>query len=297
MRISTVPGYLGEAVVLRIINEETVVQGLSQLGLEPQQHSLIDTLMAKPYGMFLAAGPVGSGKTTTIYSCVNQINILEWNVMTIEDPVEYRLKGTNQLQVDYRRGFDFVTGLRAILRQDPDIIVVGEVRDEETAKIAVRAALMGVLVLTTIHGNDAASTVSSLYQYSIPGFLISNAVIGVVAQRLVRRICPHCRQEYRPSPEIYRQLGIDPEKGRQPSLYRGIGCTRCFHTGYSGRTGVFEVMETSDELRELVFRETTKEAIQRLAVEQGMQTLAESGRQKVLRGETTVDEFFRVIFV
>jgi type IV pilus assembly protein PilB len=297
MRISTVPGYLGEGVVIRIINEETVVQGLGQLGLEPQQRSLIDTLLAKPYGMILAAGPVGSGKTTTIYACVNQVNVLEDNVLTIEDPVEYRLKGTNQLQVDYRRGFDFVTGLRAILRQDPDIIMVGEIRDEETAKIAVRAALTGVLVLSTLHGNDAASTVSSLYQYNIPGFLISNAVIGVIAQRLVRKVCPSCRKEYIPGSEVYQQVGVaGDEQGKAP-FYRGLGCPRCFHTGYSGRTGVFEVMEVTDPMKELIFRETTREAILRLAVEQGMQTLKETGRRKVMRGETTVEEFFRVIFV
>jgi type IV pilus assembly protein PilB len=297
MRIATVPGYLGEGVVIRIINEETVVQGLGQLGLEPQQRSVIDTLLARPYGMIMAAGPVGSGKTTTVYACINQVNVLERNVMTIEDPVEYRLKGTNQLQVDYRRGFDFATGLRSILRQDPDTIMVGEVRDEETAKIAVRAALTGVLVLTTLHGNDAPSTISSLYQYDIPGFLISNAVIGVIAQRLVRRICPECRQEYHPGPEVYRQVGVEPEENKEVPLYRGQGCTRCFHTGYSGRAGVFEVMEVTPELKELIFRETTKEAIYRLAIEQGMQPLEESGRRKVLHGETTVEEFFRVIFV
>ena len=169
--------------------------------------------------------------------------------------------------------------------------------DEETAKIAVRAALTGVLVLTTLHGNDAPSTISSLYQYDIPGFLISNAVIGVIAQRLVRRICPECRQEYHPGPEVYRQVGVEPEENKEVPLYRGQGCTRCFHTGYSGRAGVFEVMEVTTELKELIFRETTKEAIYRLAIEQGMQPLEESGRRKVLHGETTVEEFFRVIFV
>jgi len=297
MRIATAPGYVGESVVIRIINEETVVQGLGQLGLEPQQRSILDTLLAKPYGMIMAAGPVGSGKTTTVYACINQVNVLERNVMTIEDPVEYRLKGTNQLQVDYRRGFDFATGLRSILRQDPDTIMVGEIRDEETAKIAVRAALTGVLVLTTLHGNDAPSTISSLYQYDIPGFLISNAVIGVIAQRLVRKICPDCRQEYHPTPEVYRQVALDPEEHKETPFFRGQGCMRCFHTGYSGRTGVFEIMEITQELKELVFRETTKEAIYRLAIEQGMQPLEESGRRKILHGDTTVEEFFRVIFV
>ena len=297
MRIATVPGYLGEAVVIRIINEDTVVQGLRQLGLEAAQRSLMDTLLARPYGMIMAAGPVGSGKTTTVYSCINEVNVLERNVMTIEDPVEYRLKGTNQLQVDYRRGFDFATGLRAILRQDPDTIMVGEIRDEETAKIGIRAALTGVLVLTTLHGNDAPSAVSSLYQYDIPGFLIANAVIGVIAQRLVRKICHECRQEYTPGDEIYRQVGLDPDKQEETPFYRGRGCTHCFHTGYSGRTGVFEVMEVTDEVKDLIFRETTKEAIYRLAVEQGMETLEASGRRKILRGETTAEEFFRVVFV
>jgi type IV pilus assembly protein PilB len=297
MRVATVPGYLGETVVIRIINEETVVQGLGQLGLEPNQRAIIDTLLAKPYGMIMAAGPVGSGKTTTVYSCVNQINVLDRNVMTIEDPVEYRLKGTNQLQVDYRRGFDFATGLRAILRQDPDTIMVGEIRDEETAKIAVRASLTGVLVLTTLHGNDAPSTISSLYQYGIPGFLISNAVIGVIAQRLVRRTCPVCKRDYQPSEEIQRQVGVAVKGDESPAFYRGQGCAKCFHTGYSGRTGVYEVMEITEELKDLIFRETAKEAIYRLAIEQGMQPLEESGRRKILSGETTVEEFFRVIFV
>jgi type II secretory ATPase GspE/PulE/Tfp pilus assembly ATPase PilB-like protein len=218
--------------------------------------------------------------------------------MSIEDPVEYRLKGTNQLQVDYRRGFDFAAGLRAILRQDPDTIMVGEIRDEETAKIAIRASLTGVLVLTTLHGNDAPSTISSLYQYNIPGFLISNAVIGVLAQRLVRRICPACKQEFHPGPEILQQVGIAAKSEEEPpAFFRGQGCAKCFHTGYAGRTGVFEVMEVTEEIKDLIFRETAKEAIQKLAVEQGMQSLAASGRRKILSGETTVEEFFRVIFV
>jgi len=296
MRISTVPGYLGESAVIRIITERTVVTGLSQLGLDPAQRSRLDTLLSRPYGMILAAGPVGSGKTTTMYACLNQVNILSRNVMTIEDPVEYRLKGTNQLQVDYRRGFDFAAGLRAILRQDPDTIMVGEIRDNETARTAVRAAMTGILVLSTVHGNDAPSTASSLYQYDTPSFLISNALVGVIAQRLVRRICPHCRTAYSPGPQIYKQLGLDPDQHKDVPLYRGRGCAHCLHTGYSGRTGVYEVMEVVDELKDLIARETTKEAIYRAAVELGMQPLKQSGINKVLAGETTVDEFFRVIF-
>lgn len=296
MRVSTVPGYLGESVVIRIISEDTVVTGLAQLGLEPAQRALVDSLLAKPYGMLLAAGPVGSGKTTTMYACLNQINILSRNVMTIEDPVEYRLKGTNQLQVDYRRGFDFAAGLRAILRQDPDTIMIGEIRDNETARIAVRAALTGVLVFSTLHGNDAATTVNSLYQYEIPSFLISNALLGVIAQRLVRKVCPDCRIEYQPGDQVYRQLGLDPDQYHGTPFYRGRGCAKCFHTGYSGRTGVYEVMQVNDEVRELVNHETTKEAIYRTAVELGMQPLRTSGINKILSGETTVDEFFRVIF-
>jgi len=297
MRVATIPTALGEKMTIRLLSESQVLTGLNQLGLEPEQLKLLNKLIHKPYGMILAVGPVGSGKTTTLYSSLNRVNILTSNVMTIEDPVEYRLRGTNQVQVDHKINLGFAEGLRAILRQDPNIIMVGEIRDADTAKIAVRAALTGTLVFSTMHSNEASAAVSTLYNYGIPGFLVATALIGVIAQRLLRKICPECKEEYKPDKELLKQMAVresDPDSVR---FYRGKRCPHCFQTGYIGRTGIFEIMYVDEVLQDLIFRQTTKEVIRQVALDMGMQTLKESAYHKVKEGITTAEEYFRVVFV
>ena len=292
LRVATVPTSLGERMVIRILDTESVLTGMDLLGLDAGQVEAMERLTDRPYGLVLVAGPVGSGKTTTLYSCLHRINIPTKNVMTIEDPVEYRLPGVNQLQVDNRTEFTFAAGLRALMRQDPDIIMVGEIRDDETAHIATRASLTGVLVFSSIHANEATATVGNLYNYQIPGFLISSALQGVVAQRLVRKICPYCKSAYKPDDAIRRDLGIADDGAM---FYRGRGCNACFQTGFHGRTGIFEVVEIGEELRDLIFRQTTKEVIRQVAVDLGMQTLKQSAINRVLDGTTTVEEMYRVV--
>lgn len=295
LRLATAPTVLGEKLVVRILNEKNVLKGIAQLGMEAHQIDLIEQLIAKPYGMILTTGPVGSGKTTTLYTLLNEVNILTKNVMTIEDPVEYQCRGVNQLQTDSAAGFGFVQGLRAILRQDPNIIMVGEIRDEETAMTAVKAAMTGVLVLSTLHTNDAPGAVSSLVGLNVPRFLISSALIGVVGQRLVRRICKHCKEEFQPPPSVLEQLSVPEDKQGKP-FYRGAGCDQCFNTGYRGRTGVFETMGVTEELKEAILHGESHSELRRFALKNGMQTLAHSTLNKVLDGTTTAEEYLRVIF-
>lgn len=298
MRVATVPTNVGERIVIRVLGEAAVLTDLSKLGLEPKQLEVVKRFLAKPYGMVLTVGPVGSGKTTTLYSCLNLLNVPTRNLMTIEDPVEYRMKSINQLQVNYAVGFDFAAGLRALLRQDPDVIMVGEIRDEETARIGTRAAMTGVLFLATIHANDAPSTITALYQQGIPGFLVSQALLGVVAQRLLRKNCPHCRRKLIPDAQLLKQMGITPPRGKKKlTFYKGKGCEKCFYTGYLGRTGIFEIMEMNDELKALTFQQTTKEVMATVAKDLGMQTLKESALNKVKEGTTSIEEFFRVVMV
>ena len=297
VRVATVPTTLGEKAAIRIMTTRATFSDLELLGLEPKQMELVSKFIARPYGMILSAGPVGSGKTTTLYSCLTKINRRSDNVMTIEDPVENRILGTNQIQVNTRVDFSFAEGLRAMLRQDPDTIMVGEIRDNETAKIAVWAALTGVLVLSSIHANDAPSTVTTLLNFDIPGFLIANSLVGILAQRLVRKICPHCKEEYSPDDVLLKQMGADVKKYKNATFYRGKGCSECFHTGYSGRTGIFEIMETNEEIKDLIFRQTTREVIRQVAMDTGMQTLKQSALNKVVEGVTTVEEYFRVVYV
>jgi len=297
MRVATVPTTMGEKVAIRIMTTRATFNELEDLGLEEDQMELVGKFINRPYGMILATGPVGSGKTTTLYSALMNINERSDNVMTIEDPVEYRIAGTNQVQVNSRVDFSFAEGLRAMLRQDPDTIMVGEIRDNETAKIAVWAALTGVLVLSTIHSNDAPSTITTLFNFDIPGFLISNSLIGIVSQRLVRKICPECRETYKPDVDLLKQMGVDPKKYKDVNFTRGKGCPECFHTGYSGRTGVFEVMDCNEEIKDLIFRQTTREVIRQVARDTGMKTLKESALEKVVAGKTTVEEYFRVVYV
>jgi len=297
MRMATVPTELGEKVVLRLMDEARVITGLDRLGLEPKQREEVEEFLRKPYGMLLVVGPVGSGKTTSLYSCMTQLNSSGKNLMSVEDPVEYRLPGANQLQVFRRIGFDFAAGLRAILRQDPDVIMVGEIRDDETARTAVRAALTGVFVMSSVHAQDAAATIAALFHFGVPGFLASSALVGVIAQRLVRKVCPECRIDYKPDAALLRQLGLPATgKGRPRAFYRGEGCEHCFHTGYYGRTGIFEVLPMSEEVKDLIYRETTKEVLGQTARDLGMQSLRQSALNRLLDGTTSVEEYFRVIW-
>jgi type IV pilus assembly protein PilB len=295
LRLATAPTVLGEKIAIRLLSETNVLTGIAQLGMEPHQIELLEVLMTRPHGTILATGPVGAGKTTTLYALLNEVNIFSKNVMTIEDPVEYELRGVNQMQVDNASNFGFVEGLRAILRQDPNIIMVGEIRDEETARTAVKAALTGVLVLSTLHTNSAPGAVTALSGLNVPRFLISSALVGVVAQRLVRKICERCKTSYQPSKEVLQQLGV-PLQEYERLFHKGTGCEHCFHTGYSGRTGVYEVLSVTEELREAIFRGDSYADLLRVAIKGGMQSLAQSALNRVLDGTTTAEEFLRVIF-
>jgi type IV pilus assembly protein PilB len=295
LRVATIPTTLGEKIVVRIHEALTEAIGLTKLGLEPHQIDQLAALTERPYGAVLVGGPVGAGKTTTLYNCMQRVNLPTRNLMTIEDPIEYRLAGVNQVQVENRISLTFSEGLKAILRQDPDVLMIGEIRDDETAQIGIRAALTGVLVFSTIHASDAASTIGSLYNFGIAGYLLSASLQGVISQRLVRKVCPYCTSDFPADQTVIRALDLDPEDHQGLILKRGQGCPACFQTGYLGRTGIFEVMSIGEELRELVLRQTPKEVLRQVAVDLGMQTLKRSAVNKVLEGTTTVEELHRVV--
>jgi type II secretory ATPase GspE/PulE/Tfp pilus assembly ATPase PilB-like protein len=293
MRIGTLPTKLGERLVIRLLDERQVIRGLKQLGFESEDLALVEEFIETPYGMILVTGPVGSGKTTTLYSALNEINILTKNILTIEDPVEYQLPGISQVEVDPKIGLTFAAGLRSILRQDPNTLMVGEIRDPETASVAARAALTGQQLFSTLHTQDAPGAATTLAYLGVQPFWIASALIGVIAQRLVRKICLYCKEPYEPNPRHTSILGLDKDKHLQ--FFHGTGCERCFHTGYSGRVGVFEVMKVSDFLKDMIAKGIPEAELKREAVKQGMNTLRRSGVKKVLRGETTVEEILRVI--
>ena len=295
LRIATCPTLAGEKVVVRLHEVLTEAHEFEALGLPESQADTLSRLVAQPYGAILVAGPVGAGKTTTLYSCLDRLNLNSRNVMTIEDPVEYRISGVNQIQVDNRGDVGFAEGLRGILRQDPDVLMIGEIRDDETARIGIRAALTGVLVLSSLHASDAAATISNLYNFQIPGYLLSTSLLGIVSQRLMRKICPYCRESLEGDEATAVALGLDPDQHGDLIIARGRGCPACFHTGYLGRIGVFEILEIDDAMRELIFRQGSKEEIRRLAKEHGMRTLHQSAADKVLQRLTTVEEVHRVV--
>ncbi|AGA69899.1 type II secretory pathway, ATPase PulE/Tfp pilus assembly pathway, ATPase PilB [Desulfitobacterium dichloroeliminans LMG P-21439] len=295
LRVSTAPTMYGEKVVLRILDKSSVILEKSALGIHGDDLESFDELIAKPYGIVLVTGPTGSGKTTTLYTALNQLNTPEKNIITLEDPVEYNFKGVNQIQVNPKAGLTFARGLRSILRQDPDIIMVGEMRDNETAEIAVRSALTGHLVLSTIHTNDAPSAVTRLVDMDIEPFLISASVVGIISQRLVRKICPNCSQEYPAEPKDYALLGRSQD---EPLLLkRGGGCTYCHESGYKGRTAIFEIMPISRGHRNLIDKGATADELRAYAVEQGMTTLKMSAVDLVISGVTTIEELLRVTYV
>ena len=297
LRVSTLPTVFGEKVVMRILDQSSTRLGLNKLGFATAMMQIWEDLASKPYGMILVSGPTGSGKTTTLYSTLHKINTTDKNILTVEDPVEYQLARVNQVQVNPKAGLTFASGLRSFLRQDPDIIMVGEIRDRDTAEIAIQASLTGHLVLSTIHTNDAPSATTRLIDMGIEPFLISSSLIGVLAQRLARTICTHCKEAYTPPVEALHRLGLQPQEGEEIVFYRGKGCDRCKASGYKGRIGIFELMVMSEPLRELVLKGASTGEIRNQAVAEGMRTLRDDGILKVLEGLTTVDELLRVVFV
>ncbi|OAT79872.1 type II secretion system protein GspE [Desulfotomaculum copahuensis] len=296
LRVSTMPTVFGEKLVIRLLDRSRQITGIKELGFTGENLERFQRLLRGTHGMVLVTGPTGSGKTTTLYAALEQLNTPEKNLITIEDPVEYLLPGITQCQVAPRARFTFAAGLRSMLRQDPDVIMVGEIRDGETAEIAVRAATTGHLMLSTLHTNDAAGAVVRLVDMGVEPFLVASSLLGVVAQRLVRLICRHCREAYQPAPDSIERtfLGIPPEKPL--TLYRGKGCGYCGRTGYRGRVAVAEVLVVDGPLRQLISTRAGADELQKLAAAQGMTTLREDGAAKVLSGLTTAREVMRVTY-
>ena len=292
IRVSVVPTVFGERVVLRLLDRTGSLLTLEELGLEKEDEKNVRSLAKKPYGIVLVTGPTGAGKSTTLYAMLLYVKDPKKNIITIEDPVEYQIKGISQIQVNPKVGLTFATGLRSVLRQDPDIIMVGEIRDSETADIAVHAALTGHLVLSTLHTNDAPSAVTRLADMGIEPFLIASSLEGVIAQRLVRRICGDCREPYEPSDEELRELGL---KSKNVTFYRGRGCDQCLGTGYRGRIAIFEVLLIDEDLKTLITRTQDANEIKRLARSKGYRTMVEDGIEKVLKGITTSSEVISVV--
>lgn len=295
LRVSTVPTSFGERSVLRLLDKSTGVFALEELGLWPEDLQKLDSLLHRAHGVIFVTGPTGSGKSTSLYAYLNRINSAEKNVLTIEDPIEYQLAGISQIQVATKKGMTFATSLRHVLRQDPDVIMVGEVRDIETARMAIQSSLTGHLVFSTLHTNDSAGAVSRLLDLGVEPYLVSSSVIAIIAQRLVRRICPDCKQPTKPAPHELRDLGLDClDDQKDATFFVGEGCSRCFQTGYRGRTGIYEVMLINEPIQELIYKQETAGQIKRLALRAGMQTLRMDGARKVLAGITTVSEVLRV---
>ncbi|GBD03725.1 Type II secretion system protein E [bacterium HR19] len=295
VRVSTLPTVFGERVSLRILDRTATILKLEEIGMEEDVLRKMKELIRKTYGMILITGPTGSGKTTTLYACLSEINSPEINIITIEDPIEYQLKGINQIQVNPKVGLTFATGLRSILRQDPDVVMVGEIRDSETASIAIHAALTGHLVLSTLHTNDAPSAIARLIDMGIEPYLISSAVFATLAQRLVRKICQNCKTPYTPDQKELELVGLTPDKIPERVLFKGQGCKECFGTGFKGRTGIFELFLIDDEIRELINSKVDSMKLKMVAISKGMRTLREDGLLKVLKGITTIQELARVI--
>lgn len=297
LRVSTLPTAFGERVVMRLLDKSNVLLSLEQLGLSARDLEIFLQLIKAPHGIILVTGPTGSGKTTTLYSALTILNHPDVNIITVEDPIEYQINGISQMQVNAKIDLTFANGLRTIVRQDPDIILVGEIRDMETAEMAIQAALTGHLVFSTLHTNDAASAVTRLIDMGVEPFLVSSSVNAILAQRLVRKICPHCREAYTPSNQYLETLDLPGEQFADAVLYRGTGCAECLHTGYQGRLGIYELMVLTDEIKTIMLGTSDAGQIKRAAMEDPdtpMQTLRQDGLQKVLAGETTLEEVFRI---
>lgn len=295
LRISTFPTIYGENVVLRILDQTSALMGLEDLGFSKDTIMHYETLIKRPHGIILVTGPTGSGKTTSLYASLNSINSPEKNIVTIEDPVEYRLNLIRQTQINPKAGVTFATAIRSVLRQDPDVIMVGEIRDLETAETAIRAALTGHLVFSTLHTNDAPGALTRLMDMGVESYLISSSVLGVLAQRLVRTICPKCKERYQPEDKIVKALGAGNVKDL--AFSQGKGCKNCWHTGYKGRTALFELLMVNDPIRDLILQRAPSRMIRKVARETlGMKSLREDGLEKVLKGITTINEVTQVTF-
>ncbi len=292
-RVSTLPTNYGEKVVLRILDREKALLNLQNIGMDEYSLSIYEDMISKPYGIILISGPTGSGKTTTLYASLNKLNTPEKNIITVEDPIEYNFKLINQVNVDESAGLTFANALRYILRQDPDIIMIGEIRDKETAEIAIQASLTGHLVLSTIHTNDAASSAVRLVEMGIENYLVSTSLIGVVGQRLVRKICPHCKVEYKPERELIERLDLDEDI----VLYKGEGCEKCKFSGYQGRIGIYEVMKMDIDIRSLINKNAPIDEIRQKAKKKGMRFMRDSGLELVKKGIITLEEVLRATVV
>jgi general secretion pathway protein E len=300
LRISTVPTSYGERSVLRLLDKSTGLFTLNELGMWEDDLERFDSLLHHSHGVIFVTGPTGSGKSTTLYASLNRLNSSEKNVITIEDPIEYQLEGISQIQVASKKGMTFATSLRHVLRQDPDVIMVGEVRDIETARMAIQSSLTGHLVFSTLHTNDSAGAVSRLLDLGVEPYLASSSLIAILAQRLVRRVCPDCKKATEPSARDLRALGLlgngdgAPAPRNSEEFFVGAGCEKCFQTGYRGRTGIYELLLISEQIQDMIYRRETAGAIKRNALEGGMQTLRMDGARKALAGITTVSEVLRV---
>ena len=290
IRVSSLPAIYGEKLVMRLLDQATAMVGLEKLGLDPEEKVALDKIIEVPYGIILVTGPTGSGKSTTLYSILQTLNSYDVNITTVEDPVEYTIAGVNQVQINEKAGLTFDTVLRSILRQDPDIILVGEMRDTETAQLAVRAALTGHLVLSTLHTNDAPSSIIRMVDMGIPPFLVSSSVVAVMAQRLVRKLCPSCKVPYELPRDVAESLGLDGFT----TVYKPLGCDECRGTGYKGRTAIFEIMPMTEEIRRAVMTGATSDDLRAMAIRQGMRALRVSGAKKVKDGITSADEVLSV---
>lgn len=293
IRVSVVPTSHGERVVMRLLDKTSVLLRLPDLGFGGETLKKIQSIIHKKHGIFLVCGPTGSGKSTTIYACLSEINSPELNIITVEDPVEYELRGIGQIQVNPKINLTFASGLRSILRQDPDIIMVGEVRDLETAEIAIQASLTGHLVFSTIHTNDAPGSITRLVDMGVEPFLVSSSILAVLGQRLIRLVCKDCAQSYTPSNADLLEISLKPEDVKGKTIYKAVGCPKCTNTGYKGRKAIHELMLISDDVRSLILQNMDANTIKKQAVKEGMKTIRDDGISRVLSGETTIDEVLR----
>ena len=294
LRVSVIPTIFGESVNIRLLSKSTLLLGLEQIGLSNEDLKILNSLIKKPHGIILVTGPTGCGKTTTLYASLSKINSVERKIITIEDPIEYQLKGISQIQVKPQIALTFASGLRAILRQDPDVIMVGEIRDAETAEIAIRSALTGHLVFSTLHTNDAAGGITRLTDMGIEPFLIASSIEGLIAQRLVRILCAKCKEPYRPEADYLKEMGFPVPEGKDFVLYREKGCDECRHTGYQGRNAIFEILLITEPIKNLILKKASAGEIKHQAQKLGMKTLRDAGWDNAKEGLTTIEEVLRV---
>jgi general secretion pathway protein E len=294
LRVSLIPVSFGERIVLRLLDRSAQIYSLHDLGMSDDRLALFARLLKLTHGIILVTGPTGSGKTTTLYAALSAVNSKEQNIITVEDPVEYQMPGIGQIQVNPKIGLTFASGLRSILRQDPDVVLIGEMRDHETAEIAIQASLTGHLVFSTLHTNDAAGAITRLVDMGVEPYLVSSSVVGIMAQRLVRTICPHCRESFQPTEEALKEIGLTLDDIPDRTLYRGQGCEKCFNSGYMGRSGIFEILLVDDEIRRMILERTNTGVIKKAALKKGMRTLRMDGARQVREGNTTIEEVVRV---